>query len=72
VVLAWKVIEKCAFANVGGFGDVFDGGVCETFHCEEVQRGAKVRFASGGAAAGATTGFEIVVGGGALMWKSRQ
>src|SRR5271154_5237791 len=67
VVLAREVIEKGAFADVGGLGNVFDGGFREAFQREEIQRSAEERFASSGTAASATTRFEIVVGGAAGM-----
>jgi hypothetical protein len=34
--LAGEVVEEGAFADVGGFGDVFYGGCSKTFQSEEV------------------------------------
>lgn len=58
--LAGKIVEESAFADVGGFGDVFDGGFGKAFLGEEVQGGAEERLASGGTAASAAT--EVGVG----------
>jgi hypothetical protein len=52
---AGKIIEESTFADVGGFGDVFDSGFGEAFLGEEIQGGAEERLASGGTAASAAT-----------------
>ncbi len=41
VVLARKIIEECAFANVSSLSDVFHGGFKESFLGEEIERGAE-------------------------------
>jgi len=43
VVLAREIIEKGAFANVGGFSDVLDSGFHEPFLREEFQGGVESR-----------------------------
>src|SRR5260370_42690782 len=44
VILAWKVIEKCAFADVGDVSYVFDGGFREALFGEELERSAEETF----------------------------
>jgi len=50
MVLAGKVVEKSALADVGGFGDVFDGGLGKAFLGEETQSRAEEAFTDFGAA----------------------
>ena len=51
MVFARKIVEERAFADVGGFGDVFDGGFSETFLGEEAKRRTEKTFADVGTAA---------------------
>ncbi len=41
VFLAGEIIEESAFAEVGGVGDVFDGGFGEAFAREKIESGAE-------------------------------
>ena len=41
VVFAGKIIEKRAFANVGGVGDVLHSGVCEAMLGEKIESSTK-------------------------------
>ena len=45
VVLAREVVEEGAFADVGGFGDVFDRGFAKPFSAKRVESGAEQAFA---------------------------
>ena len=56
VVLAGEIIEKGAFADVGGIGDVFDGGFGKTFPGKEIESGAEEAFTEFSAAALAAIG----------------
>ncbi len=51
MVFTREVVEEGAFADVGGFGDVFDSGFKEAFFCEESESGLEKAFAKFGAAA---------------------
>ena len=59
VVFAGEIIEEGALADVGGVGDVFDGGVGEAALGEKIERGAEEALADLSAAAlAATEGWE--------------
>jgi hypothetical protein len=45
VIFAGEVIEKGAFTNVGGVGDVFDGSLRKTFSRKGFEGGAEQAFA---------------------------
>jgi len=56
VVLAGEIIEKGAFADVGGIGDVFHGSFGKTFVGKEIESGAEEAFTEFSAAALAAIG----------------
>jgi hypothetical protein len=64
VVLAGEVVEKRAFADVGGFGDVLDSGLGKAFPRKEIEGCAEEAFANLGAAAlaAARTGADFGLG----------
>ena len=45
MIFAGEIIEERAFADVGGVGDVLDGGIGETVLSEKVEGGAEKAFA---------------------------
>jgi hypothetical protein len=56
MVLAGEIIKESSFADVGGVGDVFNGGFGETFFGEESEGRAEEPFTKLSAAAGAPVG----------------
>ena len=46
VILAGKVVEKGAFADVCSFSDIFDGRLVKSFSCKEIQSCPKQTLAS--------------------------
>jgi hypothetical protein len=56
VVFAGEIIEKGAFADVSGIGDVFDGGFGKTLLGKESESGAEEAFTEFSAAALAAVG----------------
>ena len=61
MVFAGEIVEEGAFADVGGVGDVFDGGIGEAALGEKIEGGAEKALADLSAAALAAT-----------VWKSRR
>ena len=66
VFLRGEIIEEGSLADVGGFGDVLNGGFLIPALGEELQRGAKEAVAGFGAVALAAA---AELGGGAERWK---
>jgi hypothetical protein len=46
VIFARKVVEKCAFTNIGGVSDVFHRGIGEAILSEQIQSSTKQAFAN--------------------------
>ena len=46
MILAGEVVEKSAFTDVGGFGDVLNGSLRKPFLAEEDKRRTKQAFAN--------------------------
>src|SRR5216683_1954194 len=57
VVLAREIIEKGAFTDVSGFGDVLDGSFRKPLLCEELESGAEKALADVGATTLAAAGI---------------
>src|SRR6266851_2109383 len=57
VVLAREIIEKGAFTDVSGFGDVLDGSFRKPLLCEELESGAEKALADFGATTLAAAGI---------------